>query len=562
MNTLRIALAQINPTVGDIDNNRKRILSSIQAAKKVQADVVVFPELVLSGYPPEDLLHKKHFVDENLKAVRQLAKSVSGLVAVIGGVDRDQQGRLYNAAFVIADQKIPAVYHKHELPNYGVFDEKRYFTDGKQNPILEIRGVLCAVNICEDIWKEDGIPCAQAKSGAKLLLNLSSSPFDLSKMDQREKLLKKRAKQLHCTICYANLVGGQDELVFDGGSMIVGPQGKIVAVAKEFAEDLLTMDVPLELLKSKKTKVKPLIRCKGLPLTKKSELPARGREPLSQLERIYRALVLGTRDYVRKNGFEKVVIGLSGGIDSALVAAIAVEALGKEGVVGVTMPSQFSSSATRSDAKQLAQNLGIQFLELPIQGVFEHYLEVLKPALLGRAVDVTEENLQARVRGNLLMALSNKFGWLVLTTGNKSEIAVGYCTLYGDMSGGFGVIKDVPKTKVYEIARLSNQKHSGWIPESVFSRPPSAELRANQKDQDSLPAYDILDLILEGYVEKYLSISQLDQKLKDRGLIEDVIKKIDRSEYKRRQAPPGIKITPRAFGRDWRVPITNKYIGF
>ncbi|HLF18945.1 MAG TPA: NAD+ synthase [Candidatus Omnitrophota bacterium] len=539
---MRIALAQINTTVGDLAGNQAKIAGYIQRAKDRQADIVVFPELAVTGYPPEDLLLKGHFVKENIKTLRQLAKAASGITVIVGFVDRDAKKNLYNAAAILENKSVKGAYYKQKLPNYGVFDEKRYFQPGGTDKTFKLGGVKYAVSVCEDLWED--VCQKQAKAGAKLLINISSSPYDSGKLKAREALIKGRAKQTKTHICYCNLVGGQDELVFDGSSMIVDPKGRLLAMAKEFEEDLLIADFDLG-------KNDPRKRALGEHMYK----------PAPPLERILKALVLGTKDYALKNGFKKAVVGLSGGIDSALVAALAVEALGKDNIIGITMPSRFSSTGTKADAKQLAHNLGIELKEIPIEGIFQAYLETLKEPFNGLKPNIAEENVQARIRGNILMALSNKFGWLVLTTGNKSEIAVGYCTLYGDMSGGFAVIKDVPKTVVYQLCLIINQKRGNVIPQSVIDRPPTAELRENQKDQDSLPPYDVLDGILKSYVEEHRSFTQMANR-KDQEIVKSVISMVDRSEYKRRQAPPGIKITPRAFGKDWRLPITNKYKEF
>ncbi len=556
----RIALAQINVTVGDLPGNQQKILEYLQKATAAKADIVVFPELAISGYPPEDLLYKQHFVRDNHKALQEIARQVSDLVMVVGFVDIDQHKNLYNAAAVIAKGKVRGIYHKHDLPNYGVFDEKRYFTQGNQHPLFLLNDICFAANICEDIWQDEGIYLSQAQSGAMVLLNLSSSPYDFEKLERRERLLIKRAKECRAYICYANLVGGQDELVFDGGSFVVSPSGKILARAEQFTEDLLVVDLPVDEERKKRRSYKHILE---LPsdgeligrITAHANLMPR----MTTDERIFKALVLGTRDYVVKNGFKKVVLGLSGGIDSSLVAVIAREAVGRENVVGITMPSEFSSAQTRQDAQILAENLGIEFKEIAIKDIYQVYLNSLSKSFTGLPLSVAEENLQARVRGNLLMAFSNKFGWLVLTTGNKSEIAVGYCTLYGDMSGGFAVIKDLPKGKVYEISRLANEILGPMIPQSVFDRPPTAELRPNQKDQDTLPEYDLLDKILKAYVEDHRSFAAIVKKFGNPQIVKAVIRMVDHSEYKRRQAPPGIKITPRAFGKDWRLPMTNKY---
>lgn len=554
---LRIALAQINTTVGDLAGNEQKILEYSRRAQAAHADIVVFPELAVTGYPPEDLLLKEQFVSENLKVLRSLAKATKNIIAVVGFVDRDSHKNLYNAAAVLAAGQVKGIYHKHELPNYGVFDEKRYFKEGTQAPLFTCQGHLLAVNICEDIWIDKSVYVAQAKLGAKLFINLSSSPYHVGKLELREKLLQKRAKEAKAFVCYTNLVGGQDELVFDGGSLVVDSQGKTVALGKQFEEDLVVVDLNLPAAKkNRKTIPLPSFR------KEKQLAVAQLSKKLSPLESIFKALVLGTRDYIQKNGFKQVVIGLSGGIDSALVAVIAKEAIGKENVIGITMPSRFSSQGTRSDAKGLAENLGIRLIEIPIEGIAQSYSEVFAQEFAGQPVDITEENLQARIRGNILMAFSNKFGWLVLTTGNKSEIAVGYCTLYGDMSGGFAVIKDVPKTTIYELADWINQKFGGVVPQSTIDRAPTAELRENQTDQDSLPPYPVLDEVLKAYVEDHQSLAAMKKKYKSEGLIKGVMKMVDKSEYKRRQAAPGVKITARAFGKDWRLPITNWYKEF
>jgi NAD+ synthase (glutamine-hydrolysing) len=555
--TLRIALAQINTIVGDISGNQKKIAQYIGKAKANEADVVTFPELAITGYPPEDLLYKDNFVKDNLRALQALAKSVKDIIAIVGFVDMDKNKKLFNAAAIISGGRVKGVFHKKDLPNYGVFDEKRYFKEGNTPHVYSLGKLTLGVNICEDIWNDQGMHRWEAQAGADVLINISSSPYDLSKLERRKKLLTTRARQNKAFICYTNLVGGQDELVFDGASMIVDPQGKIIANARQFEEDLLVADLEIKKTKPRKTKSVVSLSSSVKP---KQEPVSRQLSPwLSQTERIYKALVLGTRDYVEKNGFKKVVVGLSGGVDSALVATIAVEALGKDQVIGISMPSRFSSAGTQSDAKQIAKNLGIKFLEIPIEPVFVSFNEVLQPHFGGLPFNIAEENLQARIRGTILMAFSNKFGWLVLTTGNKSEIAVGYCTLYGDMSGGFAVIKDVPKTKVYEIAELINAQGGEVIPKSIIERAPTAELRENQCDQDSLPPYPVLDQLLKAYVEEHRSVGNLAKLNSDKELIQKVIGMIDRSEYKRRQAPPGVKITPRAFGKDWRLPITNRY---
>jgi len=556
---LRVALAQINPTVGDLPGNKKIISASILQAKKRQVDIVAFPEMSICGYPPEDLLHKPHFIKDNIRVLRSLCKDAKGIIAIIGYVDIGEKQELYNAAAVIADGNIVGTYRKEELPNYGVFDEKRYFVHGKNNKKYLVGKTCLGVTICEDIWVENGGYKNLSKQGASVLFNLSCSPFDVGKLKLRKDLLRKRAVSTKSFVCYVNLVGGQDELVFDGSSMIIDPKGKIVTLGEQFKEGLIVSDIDVGNNLKKKVALKDTVKIKSLDIKKKENiqetmLPRK----LGMEERVYEALVIGTKDYIKKNGFQKVVIGLSGGIDSSLVAAVAVEAIGKKNVIGVTMPSQFTSKGTKSDAVKLADNLGIKIIEMPIEKVCLSYEKTLSGEFKGLKSDVAEENIQARVRGNLLMALSNKFGWLVLTTGNKSEFSVGYCTLYGDMSGGFAVLKDVPKILVYELSEFINEKYGEMIPVSVIKRAPSAELRENQTDQDSLPPYDVLDAVLEDYIEKHRSIAHMSRKY-GLTLAKKIVSMVDRTEYKRRQAAPGIKITQRAFGKDWRLPVTNKY---
>ncbi|MBF0504884.1 MAG: NAD+ synthase [Candidatus Omnitrophica bacterium] len=533
---LTIALAQINPTVGDLTGNSRKILKFTLQAQKQGADLVIFPELALCGYPPEDLLLKKHFVADNIKALDALSHKIRGISVIIGFVDSDGDGKIYNAAAIIRDGKIRDVYYKHELPNYGVFDEKRYFSCGIDSGIWTIKGVKLAVNICEDIWTRGGVWEAQARAGARILINISSSPYHAGKIKMRQDLLKSRAQKTKTYWVYVNAVGGQDELVFDGGSMAIAPDGQLLARARQFEEQLLLVPV--------------------------GHHDAGGSlEPfLDESEEIYKALVLGTRDYAAKNGFKKVALGLSGGVDSALVACIACDAFGPANVMAISMPSSFNSKATRLDARQLARNLGIEFKEIPIKIIFRDYLKTLAPYFAGRSSDSTEENIQARIRGNILMAFANKFGGLILTTGNKSETAVGYCTLYGDMSGGYAVIKDVFKTKVYELARYRNSiSKSPVIPKSILLRSPTAELRKGQTDEETLGAYEDLDKVLMAYIEQHASYQDIIENGMDPQWVSRTIRRVDANEYKRRQAPPGVKITPCAFGKDWRLPITNKY---
>ncbi len=571
MRRYRVSLAQINPTVGDIEGNTRRIVDGIAQARALGADLVAFPELAVTGYPPEDLLFKSAFIEANLAALRDVTKAARGLTAVVGFVDRRQD--LFNAAAVIHDGTLAGVYHKQYLPNYGVFDENRYFQAGREAQVFSIGSTSVAVNVCEDVWYPTGPTTPQALAGAELIVTINGSPYHAGKARFRERMVATRAADDVVWLAFVNMVGGQDELVFDGASMIVDPHGETVARGRQFVEELVTADIDLDAVfrarmqDSRRRKETldvaraPLISVPPLPARAEAPpLPAQVAEPLPRVDEVFQALVLGTRDYVRKNGFKRVVIGLSGGIDSSLVAAVATEALGRENVTGVTMPSPFSSRGTRDDARRLAKNLGIEFMRLPITPVFKGFLKSLAEPFKGLKEDVTEENIQARIRGTLLMALSNKFGWLVLTTGNKSEIAVGYSTLYGDMAGGFAVIKDVPKTLVYELSRHVNARAGKpVIPESVIDRAPSAELRHDQKDQDTLPPYEVLDAILEAYVEDSRGVADLIAEGFAPETVRKVIRMIDTAEYKRRQGPIGVKITPRAFGRDWRLPIVNRF---
>lgn len=556
---MRIAMAQINTTVGDFDGNIAGITENINIAKKHLADIVVLPELSLCGYPPEDLLFRTSFLDANTRSLEKIAPASKGICAVVGFAEQ-AGGSVFNSAAVLDDGVLAATYRKMELPNYGVFDEKRYFKPGGESLVLVLNGVRFAVTICEDIWVKDGRPERDMlKQRPDVILNLSASPFHAGKIHVRENLVSELAKKTGAFVCYTNLLGGQDEVVFDGGGIVAGPEGGLIAASPRFREGMLVVDLkikprPEQPASAAGLALKPKIIPRGDPL------PPTLAPELSELEEIYSALVLGTRDYVRKNGFEKVLIGLSGGIDSALTAAIAVDALGRENVTGVTMPSEYSSGETRSDAVRLAENLGIKIHTVPISDALAAYLDVLRAPFGEGAPGIENENLQARIRGNILMALSNRFGWLVLTTGNKSETAVGYCTLYGDMAGGFAVIKDVLKTTVYKLSYYVNEKAGGEIiPRSVIDRPPSAELRPNQKDEDSLPPYDMLDPILHEYVELDKGLEEITAMGFDPAMVRDVICMVDRNEYKRRQAPPGVKITPKAFGRDRRLPMTNRF---
>jgi len=563
---LRIAIAQINPTVGDLTGNRDKIIGYIKKAKKAEADIVIFPELATCGYPPEDLLLKGHFIKDNLRILQSIAKSSKGITSIVGFVDQDKNGDIYNAAAIIDDAKLKGIYRKMRLPNYGVFDEKRYFSPGQKNYIYKKGDINLGISICEDIWDSKGPHHTQALSGANILINISASPYHAGKGRIREKMLCGQAQKNGCFVCYANIVGGQDELVFDGDSLIANPKGRIIASGKQFIEDLVMSDIvvgaaskPKEISLSDRN-IELVVISRRIKKAKKKPLKKHISKRQETIEEMYNALVVGTRDYVKKNDFEKIVIGLSGGIDSALVAAIACDAIGKRNVIAVAMPSRYSSKGTQRDAKALARNLGIKLITVSIDSVFDSYLLTLSKQFKGKRPDVTEENIQARVRGNILMALSNKFGWLVFTTGNKSEASVGYCTLYGDMAGGFGVIKDLPKTSVYKLAKFINKKERRClIPKSIITRAPSAELKLNQKDQDTLPSYSILDSILKDYVEEDKGYEDIIRKGQKPSVVKKVIKMVDKNEYKRRQASPGIRITPKAFGRDRRLPITNKY---
>lgn len=570
MRRIRIAMAQINPTVGDLDGNRLKIIDYICRAKKLQADIVVFPELVVTGYPPEDLVLKPQFVKDSSRTLRKIAKEVSGITAIVGFVDNNEY--IYDAAAVLHNGRLVYTYYKMLLPNYGVFDECRYFKPGRRYPVLTINGVNIGINICEDIWFADGPARIQSAAGAEIIVVLNASPYHKGKGRERMDLLSLRARENNVYIIYVNAVGGQDELVFDGQSMALDPKGRIIALGRQFEEQLLVADIGLPSrpkpgsdVSSERLIQRHLEFIDYIEISQgssaKMRLPRQQKAPPYPIcEEIFRALVIGTRDYVRKNGFKTVVIGLSGGIDSSLVATVAVEAIGRENVIGVFMPSEYSSKESRDDAYALAANLGIKILEIPIHGAFEAYLRTLSDTFARTSRDVTEENIQARIRGNILMALSNKFGWLVLTTGNKSEMSVGYATLYGDMAGGFAVIKDVYKTMVYDIARCANRLAGRTIiPRRVITKAPSAELRPNQKDSDSLPPYPLLDPILKAYVEDDKEFHEILKMGFDRKTVERVIRLVDMSEYKRRQAPPGVKITPRALGKDRRFPITNRY---
>jgi len=555
--TLRVALAQMNPVVGDLVGNVKALTEAYERASSEHCDVVVFGELSITGYPPEDLVLKAGFVTDNLQMLEQFAATTRTCAAVVGFVDRDKE-LLYNAAAVCANGKVVGTYRKHLLPNYRVFDEERYFEPGESFSLFRIGGVTCGLTICEDIWFAEGPVQAQAKAGASVMLNINGSPFHRGRIGEREKLIVDRARANECAVVYVNQVCGQDELVFDGGSMVVASDGSLVARLRQFEEDFRVVDIDA-LAKSVTGNV--VIVSDAAPERQKTD--AHNLEPvLDELDEILQALILGTRDYARKNGFTDVVIGLSGGIDSALVAAIAVEALGAAHVHGVSMPSRYSSQGSRDDAAELARNLGIAFDTIEIEPAFDAYLRMTKPMFADRPQDLTEENLQSRVRGTTLMALSNKFGWMVLTTGNKSEIAVGYFTLYGDSVGAYAVIKDVFKTTVYRLCeRINERAGHEVIPASTISKPPSAELRPDQRDDQSLPPYETLDPILAMYVEDDLTIQEIVAKGFDEQLVKRIARLVDANEYKRRQAPPGVRVSTKAFGKDRRMPITNLFRG-
>ncbi len=582
MANLRIALAQINVTVGDIAGNAAKIKEYLNRAREQHADIVLFPELTLAGYPPEDLLLKPGFAAANRQALHELLPHTHNLTAVVGFVDRGDD--LFNAAAVLHNGQLAGIYHKNLLPNYAVFDEDRYFGAG-DTPILFSfhspggeRQASFGVSVCEDIWYPAGPPEAQAAAGAELLLNISASPYQSGKIASRERMLATRAADNVAIVAFCNLVGGQDELIFDGSSLIIDERGNVLARGKSFAEDFVLADLNVgnvfrQRLRDPRRRKDSLTqiyadafeRVQLTPVDYPLPRPALPKTPpaprLEPLAEVYQALVLATGDYVRKNGFKQVAIGLSGGIDSSLVAAIAADALGPENVVGVSMPSRYSSDHSKSDAQELAERLGIRYQTIAIEPAYQAYLDMLAGAFAGTPPGVAEENLQSRARGNVLMALSNKFGWLVLTTGNKSEMAVGYATIYGDMAGGFAVIKDVPKTLVYNLCRHRNQTRGEAIPQNVLDKPPSAELRPDQKDTDSLPEYDILDAILAAYIEDEYSTAEIIALGFDEATVRRIIRLVDLNEYKRRQAPPGPKITTKAFGKDRRLPITNRYRG-
>jgi NAD+ synthase (glutamine-hydrolysing) len=573
MRRLRIGIAQINTTVGDFAGNTQKILVAATEARALGIDLLTLPELAICGYPPEDLLFKPQFIAENLRSLGRVIEGSSGLTVVVGFVDAKDD--IYNAAAVIHDGKLVGTYHKIYLPNYGVFDENRYFQAGNECPVYVIAGIGVGINICEDIWYEAGPATVQAYSGAEVILNISASPYHFGKRNFRERMLATRASDNMVIVAHNNLVGGQDELVFDGNSMVLDQRGHLIARGKQFEEDLVVVDLDVEgifrtrlhdsrgrkgMLEEQRWHTTKVVVSETPFTSSKPPLPQRQIQVRELPGEVYDALVMGTHDYIFKNGFERVLVGLSGGIDSSLVVAIAVDALGSSNVIGVAMPSRYSSPGSKSDAELLARNLGIKLITIPIEKVFQAYLDMLAAPFEGMEPNVAEENIQARIRGNILMALSNKFGWLVLATGNKSEMATGYTTLYGDMAGGFAVIKDVPKTMVYELAKYRNSiASSEFIPSAIIDKAPSAELRPEQQDTDTLPPYDLLDPVLTAYVEEDKSVEQIVAMGVNEEVVKQVARLVDTSEYKRRQAPPGVKITPRAFGRDRRLPITNRF---
>ncbi|MDP1809653.1 MAG: NAD+ synthase [Actinomycetota bacterium] len=579
MRSIRLGLAQINCTVGDLDGNAAKIKEYCRRAALQGVDLLAFPELSVSGYPPEDLLLKPQFIADCREALAQIvefSRELEEMTLILGCVDL--KADVYNSAAIINNGRVVDIYHKMYLPNYGVFDEERYFKPGAEGLVVTVGGVLVGISICEDIWYPDGPARTEATAGgAELIVNLNASPYHVAKGGARAHMLADRAADNLAAVAYVNMVGGQDELVFDGQSLVYNQAGKRVAMGAQFEEELVVIDIDAEAIAKARQEhaewrlIQAEARKRALPLrralvggetvdTAKPPIKRVERSEMEPVEEVFAAVKLGLGDYVRKNRFARVLVGLSGGVDSALAAALAVDAIGAANVTTVFMPSRFTSHESVQDAVATAKNLGTEFIDISIEPIFTVYLESLAPIFAGRPADAAEENLQARIRGNILMALSNKFGWLLLSTGNKSEMSVGYATLYGDMSGGFAVLKDVPKTLVYQLAEYYNRKSgSEMIPARVLTKAPSAELRAGQKDSDALPEYDVLDPIVRAYVEEDRANSEIVAAGFEAATVAKVTEMVDRSEYKRRQAPPGVKITSRAFGKDWRVPITNWY---
>jgi NAD+ synthase (glutamine-hydrolysing) len=573
---VRLALAQINPVVGDLDGNRNLILERIAEAKAGSADLVIFPELAVTGYPPEDLLLRPGFVRAAEESVEVIAREARGATVLVGAPHFDRD--LYNACYVCAGGEVQAVYRKRFLPNYGVFDEDRYFASGRDLILLEHGKTLVGLTVCEDMWQPGPPATDLGLAGAELLVNISASPFYVGRDREREEMFVTRARDNLCFVAFCNTVGGQDELIFDGHSVVIDDEGTVIARAPGFEDALLVADIePKEVIgrRLRDVRRRALARDREeMPPVDVIHVGTRGPSPngrkaattiapfVDEVEQMRLALELGLRDYVTKNGFDAVVVGVSGGIDSAVTAALAAEALGPQRVHCVSMPSRYSSEGTRTDAQRLAESLGAPFLEIPITSIVEAFTDALADAFAGREPDLTEENIQARARGVLLMALSNKFGWMLVATGNKSELSVGYATLYGDMAGGFALLKDVYKTDVFRLARYLNERAGrALIPQSIIERAPSAELRDNQLDEDSLPPYPKLDAVLERYVEHDRTLEELSNDGFDSDVVERAVAMIDRAEYKRRQAPPGVKLRPKAFGRDRRTPITNRWRG-
>jgi NAD+ synthase (glutamine-hydrolysing) len=552
---VRMALAQLNLTVGDVSGNAARLIEALRWARGTGAQVFVAPEMAITGYPAEDLLLKRSFLDANVEAIREVAAHTGDLLAFVGFVQPTSRA-LYNAAAICQHGEVVAVYRKHLLPNYGVFDERRYFDEGRGHTLMETPDGIIGVCVCEDAWSPRGPVVSQGDAGAQIVVNVNASPWHKDKLVERSAMLGERARRAGASIVYLNTVGGQDELVFDGGSLVIDAQGRVTDALPQFEETLAVVDVPLG--EARATRHPSVRRLRTTLRESSGDTTRLERRDLVGAAEVYTALCLALKDYVVKNGFRKVVVGLSGGIDSTLVATIAADALGPDAVLAVSMPSEFSSTHSVDDAKLLAANLGIELLEIPIAPTYHSYLAALRDTFGPAEPGLAEENVQARIRGNLLMAISNRYGHLVIATGNKSEMACGYATLYGDMAGGFALLKDVLKTEVYALARYRNEL-GHVIPDNVMTKAPSAELRPDQKDSDSLPPYDVLDPILEAYIEEDAGIADMIAAGHDRATVERVVALVDRAEYKRRQAPPGPKVTTKAFGRDRRLPITNHW---